>query len=114
MTDAATPKKRGSCPHCGKPAGLRWWNLLPSSDRRRLLKCPSCGGTFDLSDGAKVASMLGGFLGMGPAILLLGRITAAGHGSKPSIILGTLVVAGGFAFGSMLVTWISLRLVPKR
>lgn len=114
MTEVSTPRKRGSCPHCGKPAGLRWWHLLPSSDRRRVLKCTSCGGTFDLSDGAKVASMMGGFLGMAPSIFLFGRIAAAGHGSKASIVLATAVVAGGFGLGSMLVAWISLRLVPKR
>jgi hypothetical protein len=113
MSEATTPQKRGSCPRCGKPAGLRWWNFLPSSDRRRVLKCPSCGGTFDLSDGSKIASIMGGFLGMGPSIFLLGRITAAGHGSKPSIVLGTLVVAAGFGLGSIVVTWISLRLVSK-
>jgi hypothetical protein len=113
MSSETVERTRYSCPRCGKPAGLRWWYLLPSSDRHRLLKCQSCLGTFDLSDGSKMAAMMGGLLGMGPAILLFGRIAKAGHGSAGAIVVGTIVVASAFGAGSMLLAWIFLRLEPK-
>jgi uncharacterized protein (DUF983 family) len=101
------------CPHCGKPPGLRWYHLLPSNNRHRVLKCGACGGDYDLSDGAKIASMMGGFLGMGPAIVVFGKIARAGHGSAAASVAGTLIVAAAFALGSMLVATLALRLVPK-
>ncbi|MES1209286.1 MAG: hypothetical protein ABUS79_25390 [Pseudomonadota bacterium] len=102
-----------ACPHCGKPPGLRWYHLLPSNNRNRVLKCVACGGAYDLSDGAKIASMMGGFLGMGPAILLFGKIARAGHGSAAATVAGTILVGAAFALGSMLVASLAMRLVAK-
>jgi hypothetical protein len=112
MSESAGSSKR-ACPHCGKPPGLRWYHLLPSNNRNRVLKCVACSRPYDLSDGAKIASMMGGFLGMGPAILLFGKIARAGHGSAAATLGGTLVVALAFALGSMLVATLAMRLVPK-
>lgn len=113
MSENAPQPSRASCPHCGKPPGLRWTHFLPSNARGRVLKCQACGGGYDLSDGCKMAGMMGALLGMGSAILLFGRIVKAGHASAPSKIAGTAVVIAGFALGSALVTWISLKLVRK-
>ncbi|HXJ19332.1 MAG TPA: hypothetical protein VMT03_03795 [Polyangia bacterium] len=113
MTAGAASTKR-LCPHCGRPPGLRWYHLLPSNNRNRVLKCASCGGGYDLSDGAKIASMMGGFLGLGPSILLFGKIAKAGHGSAAATLTGTIVVAAAFALGSMLVASLALALVPKK
>jgi hypothetical protein len=113
MPEPTPPRTRASCPRCGKPPGLRWTYLLPSNARGRVLKCRACDGGYDLSDGCRIAGLMGGLLGLGPSILLLGRIVAAGHGSAPSVIAGVAVVIGGFAFGSLLLTWVTLRLVPK-
>jgi len=112
-SEPPSPRSRSSCPRCGKPPGLRWTYFLPSNTRGRVIKCDACGGGYDLSDNCKMLGLLGGLLGLGPAILLFGRIVAAGHGSAPSVIAGTGVVIAGFALGSMLLTWISLGLVPK-
>ena len=62
---------KDACPHCGKPVGLRWWTLLPSTDRRRRLKCQACGKLYDLSDNSKISAMMGGMAGMGLTVLLL-------------------------------------------
>jgi hypothetical protein len=113
MTSESQPVARSkhSCPHCGKPVGLSLWNLLPSSDRRRTLKCRACGKQYDLSDGCKVSSMMGGMLGMGLTVFLLfGRIVAAGHGSKPYIGLASAVVLFGFGLGAIAVARMTLRL----
>jgi hypothetical protein len=108
-----TASSKRLCPHCGKPPGLRWHHLLPSNNRHRVLHCASCGGAYDLSDSAKVASMMGGLLGLGPSILLFGKIAKAGHGSAAATVTGTIVVAFAFALGSLLVASIALTLVPK-
>jgi hypothetical protein len=113
MSEPAPTPSRASCPHCGKPPGLRWVHFFPSNARGRVFKCQACGGGYDLSDGCKMAGMLGALIGMGPAILLFGRIVKAGHGAGPYVVAGTAVVIGGFALGSALVTWISLKLVRK-
>ena len=112
MSEASGSNKR-ACPHCGKPPGLRWYHLLPSNNRNRVLKCVACGGAYDVSDGAKIAAMIGGFLGMGPAILLFGKIARAGHGSAAATLGGTIIVAAAFALGSVLVASLALSLVPK-
>jgi hypothetical protein len=94
--------------------GLTWWTLVPSSDRRRKLKCQACGGQYDLSDGTKMASMMGGMVGMGLTVLLLfGRIVAAGHGAKAYIALATAVVMFGFGLGAVGLARITLRLESK-
>jgi hypothetical protein len=78
-----------------------------------VIKCDACGGGYDLSDNCKMAGMLGGLLGLGPSILLFGRIIAAGHGSAASKIGATGVVIAGFMLGAIVVSWIALSLVPK-
>jgi hypothetical protein len=104
-------RSKDSCPHCGKPVGLSLWTLLPSSDRRRQLKCRACGRQYDLSDGCKVSAMMGGMAGMGLTVFLLfGRIVAAGHGGKVFIALATAVVLFGFGLGSIALGRMTLRL----
>jgi hypothetical protein len=105
--------KGSNCPHCGKPVAVRWTSLLPSNDRKRSFKCASCGGLYDLSDGSKIASILAGVLGMGPGVLLFGRITR-GHSGAVGSLLGTLAVLAAFCLFSMAAGRIALRLVPKR
>jgi hypothetical protein len=105
---------RGDCPHCGKPAGLRWWSLLPSNNRKRSFKCQSCQRSYDASDVSKMASIFGGLAGMGPGIFLFGRILQAGGGhSAASVIVATAVVTACFALGAIILGWLTLRLVPK-
>jgi ribosomal protein S14 len=114
MAEELVVRSKDSCPHCGKPVGLSWWTLLPSSDRRRKLNCQACGRQYDLSDASKVSSMIGGLVGMGLTVLLLfGRIVKAGHGSKLFVGLGTVVVVLGFGLGAMALARITLRLEPK-
>ena len=113
MPEPTPPRTRASCPRCGKPPGLRWTYFLPSNTRGRVLKCRACDGGYDLSDGCKIAGLMGGLLGLGPSILLFGRIVTAGHGSAPFVIAATAVVISGFTLGSLLLAWVSLRLVPK-
>ena len=111
---APVAPSKDSCPHCGKPVGLSLWNLLPSSDRRRRLKCRACGLQYDLSDGCKISSMMGGMLGMGLTVFLLfGRIVVAGHGSKPYIALASAVVLLGFGLGAIATARMTLRLERK-
>jgi hypothetical protein len=107
-------RSKDSCPHCAKPVGLSSWNLVPSSDRRRQLRCRACGGHYDLSDGCKVSSMMGGMVGMGLTVFLLfGRIVAAGHGAKGYIALATAVVLLGFGLASIAAARMTLRLERK-
>jgi hypothetical protein len=114
MANEAPPSARNSCPHCGKPPGLRFWHLLPSGNSRRVFKCVQCGGQYDLSDTSKVASVMGGLLGIGPGIYALGKIVNRGHGSAVYTVAGTAAAAACFMAGSLLLAWITERLVPKR
>ena len=114
MADEPVTRSKDSCPHCGKPVGLSWWSLIPSSDRKRKLKCKACGKFYDLSDATKISSMMGGMVGMGLTVLLLfGRIVKAGHGSKGYIALATAVVLFGFGLGAVALARITLRLERK-
>ena len=114
MADQPAAGSRDGCPHCGKAVGLRWWALMPSSDRRRRLTCQACGKHYDLSDSCKMSAMMGGMAGMGLTVLLLfGRIVAAGHGSKPYIGAASAVVLLGFGLGAAALARITLRLEPK-
>jgi hypothetical protein len=113
MTDGEEARSKDSCPHCGKPAGLRWWDLLPSGARHRTLKCQACGGGYDLSDGSKMAAMIGGLVALGPAILLFGRIIKAGHGSKLYLVAATVLVVLAFGLASLALARITMRLDRK-
>jgi hypothetical protein len=112
MAQESSPGK-SDCPHCGKPVRVRWTSLLPSNNRNRSYKCEACGGLYDLSDGSKVASVLGGVVSMGPGVLLFGRLMQGRGGSVPSAILGTMVIIAVFAFGSILAGRLALGLVRK-
>lgn len=113
MASEPQPGARNVCPHCGKRPGLKWWYLLPSNNTRRVLKCVQCGGRYDLSDTSKIASIFGGLLGVGPAIIVLGKIVKYGHGQIAWIGAGTAVAAGIFMAGSLLLAWVTSRIVPK-
>jgi hypothetical protein len=102
------------CPHCGKSPGLVWWALLPSNSRTRVLTCKACGGKFDLSDTAKMASIFGGLLGIGPGIYLFGHLLRVGGRSALMTIAGTGMVVVAFVLGASLLTFLTLRLVVKR
>ncbi|HEX4406180.1 MAG TPA: hypothetical protein VH560_15185 [Polyangia bacterium] len=92
---------------------MRWASLLPSNDRKRSFKCAACGQLYDLSDGSKVASILGGVLSLGPGVLLFGNITR-GHPRSPiAVALGTLVIIAVFAVGSIVAGRVALGLVRK-
>jgi len=114
MVDEPKSGPRNVCPHCGKAPGLRWWYLLPSNNARRILTCAKCGGGYDQSDSSKIASIMGGLLGVGPAVVLLGRITKYGHGSAVSVGVGVAVALVLFMAGSVLLGRLTMRLVPKR
>jgi hypothetical protein len=95
-------RSKDSCPHCGRPVGLSGWTLLPSRDNKRILTCKACGGHFDLSNSCKMASMLGGMVGMAVVVAFpFGWIVRAGHGSKLFMLVGALAVALGFGLASV-------------
>jgi predicted RNA-binding Zn-ribbon protein involved in translation (DUF1610 family) len=111
---APEPASKGNaCPHCGKPVPVRWSSLLPSNNRNRSYKCPSCGGLYDLSDGSKMASIMGGLVGMGPGVLIFGRVARAGGNSKISIVLATAAVLAFFSLGAIVAGRLALGLVRK-
>ena len=56
---------------------------------------------------------MGAILGIGPAILLLGKIVKYGQGSKVWLVAGTAAAAALFMAGSLLLAWLTLKLVPK-
>ena len=111
MADQSAAGSKDGCPHCGKAVGLRWWALMPSSDRRRRLTCQACGRHYDLSDSCKISAMMGGMAGT--VWLLFGRIVAAGHGSKLYVAAGSAVVLLGFGLGATASARITLRLEPR-
>jgi uncharacterized protein (DUF983 family) len=113
MASEPKPGARLACPHCGKSPGLRWWYLLPSNNSRRVLTCRQCNAGYDLSDSSKIGSIMGGLLGLGPAVLVLGRIVKYGHGTKVWVVVATAAAAAMFMTGSVLLGWLTARLVPK-
>jgi hypothetical protein len=92
---------------------VRWTNLLPSNNRKRSFKCESCGQKYDLSDGSKTASILGGVLSMGPGVLIMGRITRGQGGSPTSLLIGTAAIIAVFALVSVVAGRLALGLVRK-
>jgi hypothetical protein len=88
-------------------------SLLPSNNRKRSFKCESCGKLYDLSDGSKTASILGGVVSLGPAVLLFGRITRGHSGSSTSLLIGTAVIIAVFALVSVVAGRLALGLVRK-
>jgi uncharacterized protein (DUF983 family) len=113
MVSEPQPGARNACPRCGKPPGWRWWHLLPTNNSRRVLTCAHCKGGYDFSDSSKIASIMGGLLGLGPAVLLLGKIVKYGHGSRVWVVVATAAAALLFMTGSVLLGWLTARLIPK-
>jgi hypothetical protein len=107
------PASRTACPHCGKPPGLRVWYLLPSGNSRRAFTCDQCGKKYDLSDNAKIASIMGALLGSGPAIVIVGRIVRHGGGGMEWVVLGTAAAAVVWFSVTVLCARLALRLVAK-
>jgi hypothetical protein len=92
---------------------VRWTSLLPSNNRKRAFKCESCGRLYDVSDGSKVASIMGGLIGLWPGVLLFGRITRGHGGHSLAMGLGTLAIVVAFGAGSILAGRLALGLVRK-
>jgi hypothetical protein len=92
---------------------VQWTSLLPSNNRKRAFKCESCGQLYDLSDGSKVASIMGGLIALGPGVLLLSKITRGHDGSPLWVGLGTLAIVVVFAAGSIFAGRLALGLVRK-
>jgi hypothetical protein len=114
MASDQSRQPRDACPHCGKSTGLRWWHLLPSGNRHRRIRCGSCQGYFDVADKSRMASILGGMAGMALALFFLfAPIVKAGGGSRLAALEGTVAVVVLFGVGSVLLGWLTLRLVPK-
>ena len=113
MTNEQPSRRRTACPRCGKAAGLRFWYLLPSGNPARAFTCASCGGKYDLSDMTRTASVMGALLGVGPGIVVVGKIARHGHGQAAWVLLGTAAAAALFIGVTVLVARLTLRLVPK-
>ena len=109
-----TTHAKGACPHCGRSAGLVWWDLLPSRDNKKFFICKACGGQFVLSNASKMASVAGVMVGMALGMYFpFGWIVKAGHASKTSIIEGIAVVALTVGFAATTAARLTLQLEPK-
>lgn len=115
MADPSMLQPKDACPHCRRSVGLPWWKLLPSRDNKRVLICKACGGHFDLSNACKMASIVGGMLGMVLAMLFPFQwIVNAGHASKASFAAGIVVAALGIGLGATTGARLTLQLEAKR
>ena len=91
-----------------------WWDLLPSRDNRRFFTCKACGGHFALSNFCKMASIVGGMLGMAFGMFFpFEWIVKAGQGSKTSIIEGIAVAALTVGFAATTAARLTLQLESK-
>jgi len=114
MSPQATPAK-DACPHCGKSVGLTFWNLLPSRENNRFLVCKACGGHYDLSNGCRMTSILGGMVGMALAMAFPFQwIIKAGHASKGSVVAGIALAAVSIALASVAGARLTLALEARR
>jgi hypothetical protein len=110
-----TTRAKDACPHCGKSVGLSGWDLLPSRDNNRVLTCKACGGHFDLSNGCKMTSIIGGMTGMALAMSFPFQwIVRAGHASKLSIAAGIAVAALLIGLAATTAARLTLALEAKR
>ncbi len=115
MTTPETTRAPDACPHCGKSVGLTFWNLLPSRENNRVLTCKACGGHFDLANGCKMTSIVGGMLGMVLAMMFPFQwIIRAGHGTKLSVAAGIAIAALTIGFASATAARLTLALEAKR
>jgi hypothetical protein len=114
MPNEPTALARDACPHCRKPVGLSWWNLLPSRENNRILICKSCGGHFDLANSSKMASVVAGMGGMAVAMMFPFQwIVRAGHGSKSAVVAGIAVAAAFICLAAMTAARLTLQLEPR-
>jgi hypothetical protein len=114
MSSTTTTRARDACPHCGRPAGLSFWNLLPSRDNNRFLVCKACSGHYDLTNGCKMKSILSGMVGMALAMMFPFQwIVRAGHASKGSVAAGVAVAALSIFLASAGVARLTLELETK-
>ena len=114
MTNPETTRRRDSCPHCGRSVGLAWLDLLPSRDNKRVFTCKACGGHFDLSNASKMASVVGGMLGMAFGMFFpFEWIVKAGHGSKLYVVAGIAVAALTIVLAATTAARLALRLESK-
>ena len=110
-----TTHSKDACPHCKKSVGLSWWDLLPSRDNNRILTCKACGGHFDLSNACKMASIVGGMLGMALGMFFpFEWIVKACQGSKTSVVEGIAVAAVVVGLAATAAARLTLRLESKR
>ena len=111
---ATTTAAKDACPNCGRSLGLVWWDLLPSRDNKRFFTCKGCGGHLALSNSCKMASVVGGMLGMALGMFLpFEWIVRGGHGSKTSIIEGIAVAALTVGFAATTAARLTLQLESK-
>ena len=90
------------------------FELLPSNNNKRALTCKACGGKFDLSNGAKMAAVVTGMVGMALGTTYpFGWIVKAGGGSKLAVVTGILAVALCILGGAMGAAWVTLGLEKK-
>jgi hypothetical protein len=109
-----TTRAKDACPHCGKSVGLSRWDLLPSRENNRVLTCKACGGHFDLSNGCKMTSIIGGMVGMALAMAFPFQwIVRVGHASKLSIAAGIAVAAVSIGLAATTAARLTLALEAK-
>jgi len=115
VTTPETTHAKDACPHCGRRAGLAWWDLLPSRDNKKFFVCKSCGGQFVLSNACKMASVAGGMVGMMVGMFFPFQwIAKAGHGTKLAIFEGIVAAALTLGLASVTAARLALQLEPKR
>ncbi len=94
--------------------GLVWWDLLPSRDNKKFFICKACGGSYQLSNASKMASVVGGMVGMALGMFFPFQwLASAGHGSKLSIVEGVVAAALTLGIASVGAARVALQLEPK-
>jgi len=105
---------RDACPHCRRPVGLSWWNLLPSRENNRVFTCKACNGHFDLANSSKMASVIAGMAGMAVAMMYPFQwIVRAGGGTKSAVVAGIAVAATVICLAAMTAARLTLRLEAR-
>jgi hypothetical protein len=115
VTNPTKTRAKDACPHCGKSVGLDWWALLPSRDNKRVLTCKACGGHFDLANACKMASIVGGMIGLALGMFFpFEWVVKAGNGSKISIAEGIVMAALTVGLAATTATRLTLQLEARR
>ena len=111
---ATTNRKKDACPHCGRSVDLVWWDLLPSVDNKTFFICKACGGRYQLSNACKMASVVGGMVGMALGMFLPFQwLVSAGHGSKLSIVEGVAAAALTLGLAAVGSARVAMQLEPS-